>query len=98
VQVQRSYDLYVNGNGSGPLTYRAIAELFSVEGIPSPGEAKKLPNKKRGAGLWAAPTVSRIIHNPAYKGCAEFGSIIYPVPSIVSEEIWAQAQTRSEAN
>jgi site-specific DNA recombinase len=98
VQVRRIYDLYVNGNGSGPLTYRAIAELFSVEGIPSPGEAKKRPNKKRGAGLWAAPTVSRIIHNPAYKGYAEFGSIIYPVPSIVSEDIWARAQTRSEAN
>ncbi len=72
-QVRRIYDLYVNGNGSGLLTYRAIAELFSMEGIPSPGEAKKRPNKKRGAGLWSAPTIARVIHNPAYKGYAEFG-------------------------
>lgn len=98
VQVRRIYDLYVNGNGSGPLTYRAIAELFSAEHIPSPGEAKKRPNKKRGAGLWAEPTVSRIIHNPAYKGYAEFGSIIYAVPWIVSEGLWARAQARSESN
>ncbi len=73
VQVRRIFDLYLHGNGNGPLTYRAIAELFSQEGIPSPGIAKKNPNKKRAAHLWCIPTISRIIRNPVYKGLAQFG-------------------------
>ena len=65
--MERIFDLYLHGNNSGPLTYRAIAELFSKEGIPSPGIAKKNPNKKRAAHLWSIPTISRIIRNPVYK-------------------------------
>lgn len=75
VQVRRIYDLYLtgNGNGNGSLTYRAVAELLSLDGIPSPGEAKKRSNKKRGAGLWTPSTVARMINNPTYKGAAQFG-------------------------
>jgi site-specific DNA recombinase len=72
-QVKRIYNLYLHGDGNGPLTYRAIAELLSLEGIPSPGVRKNRPNQKRKAGMWTPSTVARMINNPAYKGSARFG-------------------------
>ena len=91
VQVRRIYDLYLHGNDHGPLTYRAIAEFLSMEGIPSPGESKQRA-RKRGDNLWCASTVARMINNPVYKGAARFGK------RGTFKKGQKQAQNRGEAN
>jgi site-specific DNA recombinase len=83
-----------------------IAEYFNAVGYPplytrQSRQVKKGERKEKTSGLWTPGRIRNMLVNPVYKGCGSYGKhsdkknreiIEYPVPAIVPEEIWEQAQ------
>jgi DNA invertase Pin-like site-specific DNA recombinase len=44
------------------------------------------------SGRWAMTTIRRMVHNPVYRGEWLFGEIRVPVPALVDDATWQQAQ------
>lgn len=58
-----------------------LAQQLNRDGVPAP----------RG-GRWPRTAPRRILLNPAYKGAWHFGDVVVPVPALVDESTWNEAQ------
>ncbi len=67
--VKRIFELYVHGrgDGSGPLSFRQLAEVLDNEGCPAPN------NAKNNRGYWTPSALHWIIKNEIYAGRTYFG-------------------------
>lgn len=70
LNVQRIFDMYVNGTGS-----HTIARVFTDEGIPTPTQAQNIHREELGldphkneAKMWSAAIVRKILRNEFYIG------------------------------
>jgi site-specific DNA recombinase len=100
--VRRMYSLCANQK----YTTLKIAEYFNAVGYPplytrQNRRVKKRERKEKTSGLWTPGRIRNMLVNPVYKGCGSYGKrsdkkareiIEYPVPAIVSAEIWEQAR------
>ena len=70
----RIFELYASGKPA-----RAIADIFSREGVPTPNEyhykmiGKPNPFNKTKTDKWSAGSIAGIIKNPAYYGAIANG-------------------------
>jgi site-specific DNA recombinase len=86
--ISRIYEMSASGS-----TYYAIETALNTEGIPTPGKLRKgLDNP------WIRNYIAALVRNPAYKGEYQWkskgGTIVVPIPAIVSPELWEAAQQR----
>lgn len=65
-----------------------IARELNEKGVPT----------KFGARKWKQPTIHSIITNPAYMGKRRFRGKLYPVPPILTKEVWDKAQKQLQKN
>jgi len=81
--VREAYERAVEGESGD-----SIAKDFEQRKIPGPGAGVK-----RGpmGGRWAEAII-RILRSPAYRGIHRWNDIVIPVPRIVTDETWFQAQ------
>jgi len=112
--VRLIYRWYVLGDESGKIfSMLGIARRLSEMGVPTPGEVNTGFHRKRGAGLWYAPTIKSIISNEVYAGVWQYGIriggssinkrpreewIAVNVPAIVDRELWESAQAQRARN
>lgn len=96
--VRRIFALYTGKEGR-PLSLKQIAVLFTHEGVPTPGQAKK--GGRIGKGGWYPSTISkRILANRNYLGYFKAQGYSWHQPEliIIDQETWDKAQARKEAN
>ncbi len=100
--VRMIFRLYTTGDeDGGPYTTYSIAKRLSESGITTP--APNTSRRKRPAHIWSACTISRILKSPLYKGEYRYTfdheeEFIIPVPPLVDEVTWEQAQVQRERN
>jgi DNA invertase Pin-like site-specific DNA recombinase len=86
--ISRIYDMSASGS-----TYYAIESAFNAEGVPTPGKLRKGKDNP-----WIRNYIAALVRNPAYKGEYQWkskgGTIVVPIPAIVSPELWETAQQR----
>ncbi len=82
--IQQMYEWYAEG-GNG---FAKIAQRLSAMGV----------HTRRSGTKWSSPTVDQMLRNRAYVGEGRFGDVTVRVPPIVTEELYARAQTQRSVN
>ena len=92
--VRLIFEWYVLGDGqTGPVSFNAIALRLTTRQIETPG-ASRVHRKIRTClpYAWDYGTVSYILKNPIYIGQWRWAGAVVPVPPIVSQALWDEAQ------
>jgi DNA invertase Pin-like site-specific DNA recombinase len=66
--VQLIFAWYVVGDGSGPLSVRAIVEALNERAIPTRADTARRPKTLSGYAQWNAGSIRAILRNPIYGG------------------------------
>lgn len=95
--VKMIYDLAIKGTS----LYAIARHLNSLE-IPTrlklQGRTIKYENGTESSALWTPPIIAKILKRELYKGIRTYRGVSYPVPPIISDEIWERVQQRFRDN
>lgn len=80
------------------LSAQRVAKEFNAKGIPTynekMGKKKMLKSGQIVPAKWNPKTIKNIIKSTRYKGVRTFGEHTIPVPRIVDDELWAEANKK----
>lgn len=95
--VKMIYDLAIKG-----ISLYAIARHLNSLEIPTrlklQGRTIKYKNGNESSAVWTPPIIAKILKRELYKGIRTYRGVTYPVPPIITDEVWDKVQQRFKDN